>query len=103
MDTAGSLATFVITCGWIFLGLIAGVAVISLFWGWPRVQKTAFPFIDELKSSQAIWESDLNATGPPTAGRAIRQAGLAIAFAILSGFTISGVLDLIGQLATPAG
>lgn len=99
---AGPLATFVITCGWILLGLIVGIAILRLFWGWGRLKKIAFPFLDELELLQPVWRRDLEQEKPSTAV-GIRQAGWAIAFAILSGFTISGLLDLIGQLATPAG
>ena len=100
--SAGFMATMATTAGWILLGVFAGMLILAFLWGWRPAQRIAFPLLDELTSAQPVWERDVARKDLNTAG-AIRVAGLAIAFALVTGSTISAILDLVGQLATPAG
>ena len=98
----GFVATLAITGGWVLFGIIVGMVVLALLWGWKPARSISFPLLDELTGAQDVWARDVKRK-QLSVPDAIRLAGLAIAFGLVTGSTISATLDLIGRLATPAG
>ena len=89
-----------------FVGAIAGIVILRWVWGNDAKARTAFPFIDELLLASKMFNAEIEADPKSmklTQARAIRQGLWLIAWAIVTGLAFSGLLDLIGNLATPAG
>lgn len=84
-------------------GALTAIALIVWLWKWKRIQTKAFPFIDEILRSTTSFNHEMDVSAELTVARAIRQGLWLIAYAIVTGMTVSGLLNLMGHLATPAG
>ena len=99
----GLVATVVTIVLTFIAGILTAIGLLAWLWGWKPTQVIAFPFIDEIVTSTRAFNAEMRETSEPDFPRAIRQGLWLIAYAIVTGFTISGLLELVGQLATPAG
>ena len=102
----GVLATLGVILLTFLFGAFAGVWILRWLWCKKSRAEKSFPFLDELirASSKINHELDVESSDQELdLGRAIRQGLFMIALAIVSGLAISGLLQMIGNLATPAG
>ena len=93
----GLLATVVTIVLTFVAGILTAVGLIVWLWKWKRVQTKAFPFIDEILLSTEDFNHELNHNVELTVARSIRQGLWLIAYAIVTGMTVSGLLNLMGH------
>ena len=99
----GLIATVVTIVLTFIARILTAIGLLAWLWGWKPIQGVAFPFIDEIARSTAKFNAEMKETNEPDFPAAMRQGLWLIAYAIVTGSTISGLLNLVGQLATPAG
>ena len=99
----GLIATGTVLALTFLIGVLTAIVLIVWLWRWKPIQTKAFPFIDEILSSTAWFNAEIDNNADLTVARAIRQGLWLIAYSIVTGMTVSGLLGLMGDLATPAG
>ena len=100
---SGLIVTVVTIILTFITGILTAIGLMAWLWGWKPIQRVAFPFIDEIARSTRAFNAELKETNEPDFPKAMRQGLWLIAYAIVTAATISGLLNLVGQLATPAG